>query len=145
MDQKTGSKLGKEYTKAAYCHHAYLTYIQSTSCEMVAWLKHKLKSRLLGEMSMTSDTKWHHHYGRKQRATKELLVESERGSKKAGLKLSIQKMKIIVSGPITSWKIGNNGNGDRLYFFRLQNHCRVVTVNMKLKDACSLEEKLWHT
>ena len=55
MEQQTGSKLGKEYVKAAYCHPIYLTYIQSTSCEMLGWMKHKLKSRLLGEISITSD------------------------------------------------------------------------------------------
>ena len=54
MEQWTGSKLGKEYTKAVYCHLAYLTYMQSTSCEMVDWMKHKLESRLLGEMSISS-------------------------------------------------------------------------------------------
>ena len=48
-------KLGKGYIKAAYCHLAYLTYMQSTSCENVGWMKHKLESRLLGEMSITSD------------------------------------------------------------------------------------------
>ena len=53
----TGSKLrkGKEYIKAVYCHPAYLTYMQSTSCEMPGWVKHKLESRLLGEISITSD------------------------------------------------------------------------------------------
>ena len=55
MEQQTGSKLGKEYVKAVYCHPAYLTYIQSTSCEMLGWMKHKLESRLLGEISVTSD------------------------------------------------------------------------------------------
>ena len=55
MDQ-TGSKLGKEHFKAVYCHPAYLTYMQSASCEMLGWMKHKLESRLLGEISITSDT-----------------------------------------------------------------------------------------
>ena len=55
MEQYTGCKLGKEYVKAVYCHPAYLTYMQSTSCEMLGWMKHKLKSRLLGEISITSD------------------------------------------------------------------------------------------
>ena len=63
MGQQTGSKLGKEYVKAVYCHLAYLTYMQSTSCEMLGWRKHKLESR----------------YGRKQRGTEEPLDESERG------------------------------------------------------------------
>ena len=55
MEQQTGSKLGKEYIKAIYCHPAYLTYMQSTSCEMPGWMKQKLESRLPGEISITSD------------------------------------------------------------------------------------------
>ena len=55
MEQQTGSKLGKEYVKAVYCQPAYLTYMLSTSCEMLGWMKHKLESRLLGEISITSD------------------------------------------------------------------------------------------
>ena len=54
MEQQTDSKLGKEYMKAVYCHPAYLTYMQSTLCEMPDWVKHKLESRLLGEISITS-------------------------------------------------------------------------------------------
>ena len=55
MEQQTGSKSGKEYVKAVYCHPAYLAYMQSTSCDMSGWMKHKLESRLLGEISITSD------------------------------------------------------------------------------------------
>ena len=55
MEQQTGSKLGKEYVKAVYCHPVYLTYMQTTSSEMLGWMKHKLESRLLGIMSITSD------------------------------------------------------------------------------------------
>ena len=55
MEQWTGSKLRKEYVKVVYCHSAYLAYMQSTSCEMLGWKKHKLESRLLGEISTTSD------------------------------------------------------------------------------------------
>ena len=55
MEQRTGSKLGKEYVKAVYCHSAYSTYMQSTSGEMLGWMKHKLESRLPGEISITSD------------------------------------------------------------------------------------------
>ena len=53
MEQRTGSKLGKEYVKAVYCHPAYLTHMQSASSEMPGWMKHKLESRLLGEISIT--------------------------------------------------------------------------------------------
>ena len=55
MEQWTGSKLGKEYVKAVYCNTAYLTYMQNTSCGMLDWMKHKLESRLLGEISITLD------------------------------------------------------------------------------------------
>ena len=55
MEQWTGFKLGKEYVKAVNCHPAYLTSMQSTSCEMPGWMKHKLESRFLGEISITSD------------------------------------------------------------------------------------------
>ena len=55
MEQQTGSKLGKEYIKAVCCHLAYVTSIQSTKCEMPDWMKHKLESRLQGEISITSD------------------------------------------------------------------------------------------
>ena len=56
MEQQTGSKSGKEYVKIVYCHPAYLTYMQSISGEMLGWMKHKLESRLPGEISVTSDT-----------------------------------------------------------------------------------------
>ena len=55
MEQQTGSKSGKEYVKAVYCHPVYLTYIQSTSCKILSWIKNKLESRLPGEISITSD------------------------------------------------------------------------------------------
>ena len=54
IEQQTGSKMGKEYIKVVYCHPAYLTYMQSTPCEMLGWMKYKLESRFLGEMSVTS-------------------------------------------------------------------------------------------
>ena len=105
MEQQTGFKLGMEYVKAVYCHPAYyLTYMQSTSWEMLGWMKHKLESRLPGETSITSDMQMAPPYGRKQRI-KEPLDESEREEWKFGLKLNIQKTKILASGPITSWQI----------------------------------------
>jgi len=57
MEQQTGSKLRKEYVKAVHCHPAYLTYMESISCEMLGWMELKLESRLLGEISTTSDMK----------------------------------------------------------------------------------------
>ena len=79
MEQQTGSKLGKEYIKALYRHLAYLTYMQSTSFEMLGWMNHKLESRLPGEISITSDMQMTPPYGRKWRGTKEPFDENERG------------------------------------------------------------------
>ena len=64
MEQQTGSKEEKEYVKAVYCHPAYLTYMQSTPCEMLGWMKHKLESRLPGEIS-TSDMQMTPHLRQK--------------------------------------------------------------------------------
>ena len=55
MEKQTGSKSGKEYIKTVYCHPVYLTYMQCTSCKILDWMKHKIESRLLGEISITSD------------------------------------------------------------------------------------------
>ena len=63
MEQQTGSKSGKEYVQAVYCHPAYLTYMQSASCEMLGWMKHKLESSFLGQISITSDTQMTLPYG----------------------------------------------------------------------------------
>ena len=82
-------------------------------------------TRFLGEVSITSDMqKTPPFMAENEEELKSLLIVKE--GKKAGLKLNIQKTKIMASGPITSWQIdgGNNGNSDRLYFLGLQNHCR---------------------
>ena len=63
--KQNGSKVGKEYVKAVYCHLAYLTYMQSTSYEMLGWMKHKLESRFLGEISVTSDMQMTPHLWQK--------------------------------------------------------------------------------
>jgi len=65
MEQQTGSKSGKEYIKTVYCNPVYLTYMQSTSCEMLDWMKHKLESRLPGEISITSDMQMTPHLWQK--------------------------------------------------------------------------------
>ena len=85
------SKLGKEYVKVVYCHLAYLTYMQNTAWEMLSWMKHKLESRLPGEISC----RWHHCYGRKWRGTKEPLDEGERGEWKNWLKTQHSKNKVL--------------------------------------------------
>ena len=78
MEQWTGSKLEKEYVKAVYCHTAYLTYMQSTSWEMLGSMKHKVESSFLGEISITSNMQMTPPFMAKG-STKELLDESERG------------------------------------------------------------------
>ena len=103
MEQWTGSKLGKEYVNAVYCHPAYLTYMQSTSCKMPGWMKHKLESRLLGEVSITSDTEILPPLWQREEELKTLLMKVKEESEKVGLKLNIQETKIIAPGPITSW------------------------------------------
>ena len=91
MDQWTGSKLGKEYVKAIYCHPAYLTYMPRTSCKMLGWIKHKLESRLLGEISITQICRWYHSNDRKWRGTKVPLDDSERGEWKSWFKTQHSK------------------------------------------------------
>ena len=91
MEQQTGSKLGKEYVKAIYCHPAYLTYMQSTSWEMLGWKTHKLESRLPGEISITSDMQmtpplW-------QKVNKSLLMKVKEESEKVGLKSAFRKLR----------------------------------------------------
>ena len=105
MEQQTGSKLGKEYIKAVYFHPAYLTYMQSTSYEMPDWMKHNLESRLPGEISITSDADDTTVMAESKEELKSFLMKVKEESEKAGLKLSIQKTKIMASGPITSWLI----------------------------------------
>ena len=105
-EQQTVSKSGKEYIKAVYCHPAYLTYMQSTSCETLGWMKHKLKSRLRGEIiSNLRYTDGTTLMAKSEEQLKSLLMRVKEKSEKAGIKLNIQKTKIITSGPITSWQI----------------------------------------
>ena len=79
MDPQTGSKSGKEFVKAVYCHPAYLTSMQSTSCQMLSWMNHKLESRLLREVPTTSDMQMIPLQWQKVRGTKDPLDEGERG------------------------------------------------------------------
>ena len=104
MEQRTGSKLGKECVRAAYCHPAYLTHMQSTSCEMPGWMKYKLESRFQGEISIISASADNTTpTAGSEQEVKSLLKVKEK-CEKARLKLNIQKTKIMASGPITSWQ-----------------------------------------
>ena len=116
MKQWTGSKLGKEYIKVVYCHLAYLTSMQSTSCEMLGWMKHKLESGLQGEISVISDMQITPSFmAESEEKLKSLLIEVKEESENPGLKLNIQKMKNMASGPITSWKIDGETMTDFIF------------------------------
>ena len=106
MEQQTGSKSGKEYVKAVCCHPDYLTYMQCTSSEMLGWRKHKLESRLLGEISIISGMQIIPQLmAESEEELKRLLMKVNEESENVGLKLYIQKTKIVVSGPIPSCQI----------------------------------------
>ena len=123
--EQTGYKSEKEYVKAVYCHPACLTYMQSTSCEMPGWMMYKLESRLPEETSITSDTADDTTLMAESKELKSLLMKVKEESEKIGLKLNIQKTKIMVSSPSLHgkrWR--NNGNSERLCLGGLQNHCR---------------------
>ena len=105
MQLWTGSKLGKEYAKAAYCHPAYLTYMQSALCKMLDWMNHRLESRLLEEIWTASDIQITPLMTESKEELKSLLMKVKEESEKAGLKLNIQKTNIMVFCPITSWQI----------------------------------------
>ena len=99
MEQQTGSKLRTEYVKAVYCHPAYLTYMQNTSCEMQVWKKHELEfARRNINNKYADDTTL-------MAESEEELQKVKEDNDKAGLKLNIQKTKIMASGSITSWQI----------------------------------------
>ena len=89
MEQRTGSKLGKGYVKAVYCHPAYLIFMQNASCKMPDWVKHKLESRWTGEISITSDMEMIPTLWQKAKI-KSLLMKVKEESEKVGLKFNIQ-------------------------------------------------------
>ena len=89
MEQWTGSKLGKEYMKAVYCHFAYLTYMQNVKCKMLGWMKYKVESRLLGEISITSDMQMTPPLWQKVKRNYKSLLMKVKESEKVGLKLNI--------------------------------------------------------
>ena len=102
MEQQTGSKLEKEYVKAVYCHPVYLTYMQSTLCEIPSWMNHRLESRLQ-EVTTTLDVQMMPAESKDE--LKCLLMRVKEESEKDGLKLNIQKMKIMAFSSITLWQI----------------------------------------
>ena len=122
MEQQTGSKLGKEYIKAVYCHCAYLTngeYIMRNTGLDEAQVGIKTARRNINNLRYADDTTL---TAESEEELKSLLMEVKEDSEKVGLKLNIQKTKIMASGPITS--------------------LQMVTAAIKLKDVYSSEEKL---
>ena len=125
VEQWTGSKLGKEYIKAVYCHPAYLTSMQRTSCKIPGLMAHKLELRLPGEISITwyaDDTTL---MAESEEELKSLLMKVKEESEKTGLKLNIQKMKNLASSPITAWQIerGKLETVTDFIFLGSKNHC----------------------
>ena len=117
--------------------------MQSTSCERLGWKKQKVESRLQGEISITLDTQVIPLLAESKEKQKNLLTNVKEESEKVDLKLSIQKTKILASGPITSWELdGETVETVSDFIFRAPKSLQMVTAAMKLKDACSLEEKL---
>ena len=109
---------------------------------MSGWTNHKLESRLPGEISITSDADDTTLMAEREEL-KSLLMKEKEESEKVGLKLNIQKTKIMVSGPITSWQIdGEQWKQCQTLFRGAPKLLQIVTATMKLKDACSLEEML---
>ena len=121
MEQQTGYKLGKEFVKSVNCHPAYLTYMQNTPSEMLGWMKLKLKLRLPGEISITSDMQMIPPLWQKAKRTKEPLDKGERGEGKSWLKTQHSKNEDhgIRSHNFMTNRWGNNGNIHRLSFLGL--------------------------
>ena len=115
----------KFFFKTIYCHPAYLTFLQRTSCEMPSWMTHKLESRVTGEISTTSIRRWYHFNGRKWRGINEPLNEGERGEWKSWLQYQHSENYDhgIWSRHLMANRWGNSANSERLYFLVLQNHC----------------------
>ena len=103
----------------------------------------KIAGRNINNLRYADDTTF---MAESKEEQKSLLMKLKEESEKAGLKINIKKMKIMTSGPFTSWQIEwKTDKVNRLYFLGFQNHCSLLTAAMKLKDACSLEEKLGWT
>ena len=127
MEQQIGSKLGKEYVKAEYCHPAYLTYMQNISCEMLGWMKNKIASRNINNLSYADEST----LMAESKELKSLLMKVKEESEKVGLKLSFQKTRIMASHPITSWQIDGETVTDFIFL------CSRITAD----SDCSLEVK----
>ena len=139
LEKLTGSKLGKEYFKVVYCHPAYLTSMQRHHVKCQAE-QSEVKSEDYQEKKQQSQIcRWYHSNGKSEEEPKTLWMKVKEESVKAGLKLDIQKTKIIASGPITSWQIDAEKmeTGQTLFSWAPKS-LWMMTETMKLKDTCSL-------
>ena len=140
MEQWTGSKLGKEYIKAVYLlFNFYVEYIVWIAGLDESQPGIKIARRNVNSFRYADDTTL---MTESEKELKSLLMNVKEENEKAGLKLNIQKTKIMASGPITSWQIDRKKIGKLADFSFLSSK---ITPTMKLKDVCSLEEKLWQT
>ena len=137
------SNLRKECHKAVYCHLAYLTYMQNTSCKIPGWMSYKLESRAgrnINNLRYADDTTL---MAESKEELKSLLIKVKEESEKVGLKLSVQKTKIMASGPITSWQIdGETMETVRDFSLVGSKITADFACRHKIKRPCSLEEKL---
>ena len=117
MEQQIGSKSGKEYVKAVYCHPACLTYMRNTGLDE-AQAGIKIAGRNISNLRYADDTSL---MAESEEELKSLLMKVKEKSEKVVLKLNIQKTKVMASDPITSWQIDAETVAD--YFGGLQNHC----------------------
>ena len=115
VEQQTGSQLGKEYDKAVYWHPVYFTYMQSTLCKMMGYMNHKLDQDCWESCQQPQICRWY-HFEETEEELESLLIMVKVESEKAGLKLNIQKIKIMASGHITSWLI-DGGKVERVTYF----------------------------
>ena len=139
MEQKTVSKLGKEYVKAAYCHPAYLTSMRHAGLDE-AQAGIKIARRNINNLRNTDNTIL---MAESEEELKSLLMKVKEESEKAVLKLNIQKNKIMASAPITSWQTdGETMETVTDFIFLSPKITPDSDCSMKLKNACFLEEKL---
>ena len=141
MKQQTGSKLGKEYVKAVYCHPANFNlheeYIIRKAGLDEAQAGIKIARKNISNLRYANDSTL---MAENEEELKSLLMKVKEESEKAGLKLSIHKTKIMASSLITSWQI--DGETVETLFSWVPKSLQMVTAAMKLQDTCSLEEKL---
>ena len=144
MEQWTRSKLGKEYVKAVYCHllfNLYAEYIMENAGLDKAQVGIKIARRNTNNLRYADDTTL---MAEREEELKSFLMKVKEESEKAGLKLNMQKRKIMASCPITSWQIDEKEMKQwQMLFSWVPKSLWMLTATMKFKDACSWEEKLW--